>query len=61
MRIAAILILTLALPVSSAWAVSGTLHKCKAKNGTVYYTDKACSTKNERDKPVLHKKKNPKN
>ena len=60
MRITAILILVLTLPATSAWAVSGTLHKCKARNGSVYYTDKGCSIKNERDKPLLDKKDKPK-
>ena len=47
--------LTLAFCFGSAFAVSGSLHKCQTKTGKVYYTDKACSSKNERDKPLLDK------
>ena len=50
MRLLVILVLALA---STAVAARG-VHKCQKPSGAVYYTDKACSTKNTRDrKPIL--------
>jgi hypothetical protein len=50
MRLLVVLILAL---TSSAVAARG-VHKCQKPSGAVYYTDKACSAKNTRDrKPVF--------
>jgi len=53
MRFAVALVVAFAC---SPAAFAGTLHKCKARSGSVYYTDKSCSLKNERDRPVFDKK-----
>ena len=48
------LVALLTLALISGPALAGTLHKCKTRGGAVYYTDKTCSTKNQRDKqPAL--------
>ena len=53
-----LLIAVLAL-TSTAVAARG-VHKCQKPDGAVYYTDKACSAKNTRDrKPLLDRGADP--
>ena len=49
MRPLAVLILAL----YASTAVAGNLHKCQTRGGNVYYSDKACSTKNNRDRKAV--------
>ena len=43
---------TVLILISFSSAALADLNKCQTEHGTVYYTDKACSTKNHQD-PVL--------
>ena len=48
------LLVALTLALFATTATAGRVHKCQKPNGEIYYTDKACSTKN-RPQQLLHK------